>query len=126
MKRSLLLLMACLVLLSACCAPPVMELPAPGLYSRGGKGDIPRLQLTQDRRFTLEYAALSSYVPQGTYEMQEDLLVLTTGDDYKYVYVFSVEREGLVFLARQSSTLYAYPGGLADKDKLVKDPPPSL
>lgn len=52
--------------------------------------------------FTFSYDMLSSYLPVGDYEIDEDRLILIT-DDNKYKYVFRIAGDSLFFIKSESS-----------------------
>lgn len=57
-----------------------------------------------DDTFTFFYDPLSSYMPIGSYKIEEDVLTLTT-DDKKYHYVFRIDGDSLIFQKDESSTV---------------------
>lgn len=66
----------------------------------------PTVTLYEDK-FMFMYSALSSYIGIGTYEIDNDKLILKT-DDGKNVYVFTIDNGTLIFNADESSNLPSY------------------
>jgi hypothetical protein len=62
---------------------------------------LPHINLA-DEKFTFSYDMLSSYLPVGNYEINEDRLILIT-DDNKYKYVFKIADRSLFFIESESS-----------------------
>jgi hypothetical protein len=58
--------------------------------------------LNDNGTFTFTFSPLSSYIGHGAYEIDGDTLTLNT-DDGKYVYVFAMIDDTLVFNATASS-----------------------
>lgn len=74
-------------------------------YVHENDGDQAGVSLMpQTGRFSFSASLLNSYLGVGSYEEQEDLLILHT-DDGSYQYVFRREGTALVFVAEQSSEL---------------------
>lgn len=66
---------------------------------------IPRLSLDTDGKFSFGYSAISSYLPYGNFELENNILTAVT-DDGKYHYQFTLDKDGsLVFDAEHSSDL---------------------
>lgn len=64
---------------------------------------VPNLKVTEENEFIFSYDGLSSYLPKGEYEVEENILKAVT-DDGKYTYRFAIEEdETLTFLAEGSS-----------------------
>ena len=64
----------------------------------------PSVVLEEQNRFVFNYSALSSYLPIGDYEVDEDYLTLKT-DDGEYQYVFEMKNNTLVFHQEESSPI---------------------
>ena len=64
----------------------------------------PNLVLEEQNRFVFNYSALSSYLPIGSYEVDQDYLTLKT-DDGEYQYVFEIKNNTLVFHQEESSPI---------------------
>jgi hypothetical protein len=58
-----------------------------------------------DGGFTFTYNFLSSYMPIGTYTIEDDMLTMVT-DDKEYQFVFRVDGDTLVFQEKESSKIY--------------------
>jgi len=56
----------------------------------------PFVNLKENNEFVFVYSAISSYIPVGTYEINQDNLILTT-DDGKYEYVFKIKNNTVIF-----------------------------
>ena len=69
---------------------------------------LPSINLT-DKQFTFIYDLLSSYMNIGTYEITDEILILTTVDK-KYTYSFKIDGESLIFIEDKSDSV-----GLIDK-----------
>ena len=67
----------------------------------------PVVLLNENNKFSFTYSALSSYIAIGTYEVDNDNLVLKT-DDGKYKYVFKIKDDCLIFNAKESSSFPSY------------------
>lgn len=55
-----------------------------------------------DNDITFTYDCLSSYLPHGTYTIEDDILTMIT-DDNQYKYVFQVDGDKLIFQKNKSS-----------------------
>jgi len=55
-----------------------------------------------DNDITFTYDFLSSYLPHGTYTIEDDILTMIT-DDNQYKYVFQVDGDKLIFQKNKSS-----------------------
>lgn len=75
----------------------------------------PYVLLKEDNKFVFMYSSLSSNLPQGTYSIDKNKLILTT-DDNKYTYVFKISDKTIIFIADKSSEI-----PLLDKEVPVKD-----
>jgi len=64
----------------------------------------PIVALEDRNKFTFTYSALSSYIAIGSYEVDDDNLILKT-DDGKYKYIFKIEDNTLIFNAKESSEI---------------------
>lgn len=58
--------------------------------------------LIEGNHFTFSYDILSSYFPNGTYDLKENIATMTT-EDGLYSYVFLVENGALIFQKDKSS-----------------------
>jgi hypothetical protein len=67
----------------------------------------PTVSLEDSNKFTFTYSVLSSYIAIGTYEVDNDNLVLKT-DDGKYEYVFKIKDGNLIFSATESSEIPSF------------------
>lgn len=67
----------------------------------------PTIALFDDGTFQFIFSGLSSYIGIGTYAANDDRLILHT-DDGKYVYVFDMVDNTLVFDAQASSEMLWY------------------
>ena len=86
------------------------------VYTYADSVDFLRPSLTlnfADNTFQFSYSAFSSYIPQGSFTIQNDRLTAKT-DDGMYTYVFSRHPDGWVFAEDPSSPIpqYRYPEGL--------------
>jgi len=64
---------------------------------------LPRIIISHDE-IVFSYDLLSSYMPYGTYLLEDDLLTMNT-DDNRYEYVFQIDGDKLIFLENESSSL---------------------
>ena len=64
---------------------------------------LPRVTISDDQ-ISFSYDMLSSYLPVGTYTIEDHRLTMLT-DDKSHQYVFQIEGETLVFLESQSSAV---------------------
>lgn len=69
----------------------------------------PAVTLMEDGRFSFMFSMISSYIGIGTYEIKDDRLTLHT-DDGKFVYVFDIVEDTIVFDAEASSELVWFSG----------------
>lgn len=67
----------------------------------------PNVTLEEGNKFRFSYSALSSYLAIGTYEIENNNLILKTKDGL-YKYVFKIEDDSLIFDANESSELPSY------------------
>lgn len=67
----------------------------------------PTVTLQENNKFTFVYSALSSYIPMGTYEIDNNKLILKT-DNGKEEYVFKIDNGTLIFVEKDSSELPSY------------------
>ena len=115
MKRfaSLLCTLTLALGITACTTEPAPEevtLPLGAYTITGDEADIlmaPTLTLMADNQATLVSSPFSSYLGMGTYEIEGNSLVLTTGDG-ENVYVFSISSGELLFEAEKSSAMNFY------------------
>jgi hypothetical protein len=66
------------------------------------EADIPPYVTISDNKISFTYDLLSSYLPRGNYSIDDDILTMTT-DDSKYVYVFQIDGDNLIFQKSRSS-----------------------
>jgi hypothetical protein len=64
---------------------------------------LPHIKISDDD-FIFTYDLLSSYLSNGTYIIEDGKLTLTT-DDKNYSYVFQIDKENLIFLKEESSSV---------------------
>lgn len=67
----------------------------------------PTVTLQENNKFTFVYSALSSYIPMGTYEIDNDKLILKT-DNGKEKYIFKIDNGTLIFVEKDSTKLPSY------------------
>ena len=67
----------------------------------------PSVSLEEHNQFSFNYSALSSYIPKGTYEVDNGILTLKT-DDGKYKYLFKIKDNTLIFNATKSSEIPSF------------------
>lgn len=67
----------------------------------------PFVSLEDNNKFIFTYSALSSYIPIGSYEVDNGILTLKT-EDGKYKYVFEIKDNTLIFKAPESSKIPSY------------------
>jgi len=79
----------------------------------------PIVILKEDNQFVFSYSALSSYLPIGTYKIDENQLILST-DDGKYHYTFEIgEDDALIFKKEDSSAISL--GDIKDGSVFVRE-----
>lgn len=64
----------------------------------------PNIVLKEDNECIFNYSMLSSYVPIGTYKIENDELIMST-DDGKYIYTFNILDNNLVFNKEKSADI---------------------
>lgn len=57
-----------------------------------------------DHIISFSYDLLSSYLPVGSYSIDDGILTMTT-DDNKYIYVFQIDGDNLIFQKNKSSSV---------------------
>lgn len=96
-----------LIALSACNASDKSIAIKNGTYyyeqSGEEQGFSPYVTIS-DHDIIFSYDALSSYMPIGTYTVEDNILTMRT-DDKNYTYVFQLKKDQLVFLKDDSSAL---------------------
>lgn len=114
MKKSIILMLILIVLSSAIvgCSrdskTTEQYVPAGTYVMQESEEPIkPSISLKDDNRFTFTYSALSSYLPIGSYEVDNGVLTLIT-DDGKYTYIFAIKDNTLIFNATESSEISSY------------------
>jgi len=71
--------------------------------------DKPTLMLSTDGfQFQFIFSLLSSYIPIGTYELNDTQLILRTDDELERIYVFDIVGDTYVFNASLSSRIPTY------------------
>lgn len=93
------------VLLCGCLSKSKEALPN-GKYLLNGNTDVktPCVLLLGNNQFEFYYSAYSSYFSSGTYEKEDDALIMTTKDG-KYTFVFQIKDGKLYFDLKRSSTI---------------------
>ena len=104
----ILIVIACILLLSACNNKIEPELPI-GNYVMEESDEFirPTVSLKENKEFTFTYSLLSSYFANGIYEEDGNKLILKT-DDGKYKYVFQIKDNTLIFNEKESSEISSY------------------
>ena len=108
--RRFLLLVLTLVLVGCSNNPKTTEQYIPvGTYimQESEEPVKPIVSLEDSNKFIFTYSALSSYIAIGTYEVDDDNLILKTNDG-KYKYVFKIEDNTLIFNATESSEIPSF------------------
>lgn len=99
------LLMMISIILVGCKSEQSVETIKNGTYIMEGKEVdavlFPSITIS-DNEFTFVYDLLSSYMPRGTYSIEDDLLMMTT-DDKQYTYVFEIDGDNFIFQEDKSS-----------------------
>lgn len=80
---------------------------------------LPYVKVSNDE-IIFVYDLLSSYLSIGTYEINHGKLTMTT-DDNKYIYVFEIDGDNLIFQESESSSVKLIDGrfGVKVTDKLI-------
>ena len=68
----------------------------------------PYIALNEGNKFQFFYSPLSSYFPNGTYEVDDNHLILIPDDELHNKYVFEIVKETLVFDAEKSSEIPSF------------------
>jgi hypothetical protein len=63
----------------------------------------PTVILKENNQFVFNYSILSSYLPIGTYEIENSNLIMKT-DDGEFQYVFMIKDNTLIFNGEESSS----------------------
>ncbi len=107
MKKISLFVLTLLVLtvLSACSSDKSAEV-AVKVYVMESSDDVmkPSLTLKDDGTCTFIYSGLSSYLPVGSYEINSNVLSMST-EDGRNIYVFDIRSGKLYFSESKSSPL---------------------
>lgn len=74
---------------------------------------LPYVTISDDE-FLFSYDLLSSYLSNGTYSKDDDILTMTTYDN-KYIYVFQIDGDNLFFQKNESSSINLIEGRLGVK-----------
>lgn len=120
----LLCLVLCLAVLACGCENrPILT----GTYRlvKHGKSPAPvrpSVILSKNNKFYIHASVFSSYMPVGSYKMDDDRLTMTTYEG-RYTYVFLLDGDKLIFQAGESSeiTVYANERPIVDGDVFVKE-----
>lgn len=75
----------------------------------------PTLTLYENNRFKFFYAAISSYLPFGSYIEENGKLICKT-DDNNYTYTFTIDNERLIFNEKESSEIPKWNFSSGDKN----------
>ncbi len=75
------------------------------------------ISLYEDQTFQFVFSPASSYLGYGKYEVKDDLLILST-DDGKYIYVFEMHEDRLVFIQTEDS--YSEMGKFTNGSEFIK------
>lgn len=67
----------------------------------------PSVTLKENHQFHFSYSVLSSYYAVGTYEINDNKLILRTKDG-KFTYTFEIKKDTLIFNQEESSGLPSY------------------
>lgn len=70
--------------------------------------EVPYILLEENKRFVFMYSLLSSYLPEGTYSIDGNKLILTTDDETESIYVFLIKKNKIVFVASESTDIPSY------------------
>lgn len=84
----------------------------------------PVVSLEDSNKFTFSYSVLSSYIAIGSYEVDDDNLILRT-DDGEYKYVFKIKDDILIFDEKESSKIPSF-ANVSDGAIFVKSSYPNL
>lgn len=115
MKKRFILMTAAMllsVLLAGCAGEETPWTPTLGEYAYADLEDVlpPSLILLEEGEFRFFYSPLSSYLPWGSYTVEEDRLICTIEGmvNDTPVYIFERSGENLVFRAGDSTPLPDY------------------
>jgi len=75
------------------------------LFEESADAFKPSVTLYEDNKFSFMYSALSSYIPTGSYEIDQDSLILKPDDGMSNKYVFEITDGALVFKAEESTEI---------------------
>ena len=69
--------------------------------------NIPYLALKDNNEFVFQFSVFDSNVPIGTYEIKDNLLILTSSneDKRKATFVFEINDKKLIFKEKESNSL---------------------
>lgn len=87
---------------------------------------LPYINIVDDD-ISFMYDPLRSYIPYGTYIIEDDILTMTTNDE-KYKYIFKVDGDKLIFQEKGSSNVSLFDNRIVVKVendaifKLIEDP----
>lgn len=111
MKKALMSFITVLILLllSGCDSNKDNSLVKDGTYVLEQKNTeeilLPRVTISGNE-IIFSHDLLSSYLPYGTYQIEGDVLTMTT-DDNNYTYTFLIDGDTLIFQKDESSTVKA-------------------
>ncbi|MDE5669890.1 MAG: hypothetical protein K2I14_00275, partial [Eubacterium sp.] len=83
----------------------------------------PKVTLFEENKtFSFFYSAYSSYLAKGTYEIENNKLILKTSDK-EFIYAFDISENGIIFDKKHSTALpeYRYSENTEDTDTPVPD-----
>lgn len=110
-REHLVFLIVSLVLIFTCgCSNNSFSTLESGKYVLESSEEVvvPYVLLEENNRFVFMYSVLSSYLPVGTYSVDGDKLILTTDDETESIYVFSIKKNKIVFVADESTDIPSY------------------
>lgn len=79
---------------------------------------VPVISFYENHEFSFGWSVRSSYYAFGTYEIQDQDVILNT-DDGMYQYTFRAEGDSLIFDRERSSEIKTYEGELEVADRAV-------
>lgn len=110
MKKTLFLLflsLACACFLVSCSNTNSSNLPMRTYVFEESKESLkPYVTLKENNQFEFVYSGISSYLPYGTYEIDDNRLILKTDDtkgDNAIKYEFQINDGTLIFNAKEST-----------------------
>jgi len=117
MKKILLIILCLLTIFLSGCSKPTLS---KGVYIFEESSELmkPTLTINEDYKFSLIFSGVSSYIGLGNYEVKDNYLYLNT-EDGKFIYVFEVKKDELIFNADNSSTALWF-SDIKDGSKFIK------